>query len=103
MSTHPNPTATEPKREQKTYALAAELDVDAALLDDFVSNHPRPTPAIVLGWATAQGGDVAPDRVAAEVEEWLDSRLEKRTNRQPITAEELPTDGRLGPNAGGWR
>jgi len=104
MSTRPTAAEPEPNRtESNTYALAAELGVDAALLDDFVANHPRPTAAIVLGWANAQGGDAEPDRLAADVEAWLDSRLEKRNNRRPITREELPTDGRLGPNASGWR
>ena len=102
MSTRPNAAEPEPNRPQNDlYALAAQLGVDAALLDDFVSTHPRPTAAIVLGWANRHG-DVEPDRHADDVEAWLARRIERRNNRKPIAPEELPTDGRLGPNSEGW-
>ena len=67
-------TETKPNAPN-THQLAAELGVDATLLDRFVSDHPSPTAPIVLGWATRVGHPQAEPAVLREdVEAWIDGR-----------------------------
>ena len=102
MTTHTDTRTAATNRTPTTHQLAAELGVDASLLDDFVSHHPNPTTAIVLGWVNRHT-DAPPDRHAADVEAWLGRRLERRDNRDGVTRADLPADRRLGPHGGGWR
>ena len=58
-----------------THQLAAELGVDAGLLDRFASDHPNPTAPIVLGWAVTHGElRIHPERLRPDVEAWIDAR-----------------------------
>jgi len=82
-------------RTPTTHQLAAELGVDAALLVQFVEEHPRPTPAIILGWANAN-----PEKLLDDVEEWL-AYFKYKGSRPTISVDDLPDDHRLGPK-GGW-
>lgn len=102
MATNTEARTPGANRTPTTHQLAAELGVDAALLDEFVSHHPNPTTAIVLGWVN-RFADADPSRHGSDVEVWLDERRKQREQRDGITREDLPTDKRLGPNAGGWR
>lgn len=75
-----------------THQLAAELGVDARLMCDFVDNHHRPTPAAILGWASAHGDLRAPpEQLRPDVEAWLDERERRsRAGRsdEPVDVED---------------
>ena len=80
-------TDTKPNDAPDTYALASELGVDATLLDRFVEEHPRPTPAIVLGWAFDRAELPAPpEDLREDVAAWLDARP---SGGRPASEEEL--------------
>ena len=58
-----------------TREVADALGVDDTLLDAFVSSHPDPTPAIVLGWARTRGELRShPEQLRPDVATWLDER-----------------------------
>ena len=91
MSTH-TPTDRRPDRKTTdapdTYAIAAELGVDATLLDRFVDEHPNPTAPIVLGWAFDRAElPRPPEALRDDVEAWLDGRGRPPATR--FTEEEL--------------
>ena len=79
-------TTTDRRTEHRTNApdtrqLASELGVDARLMTDFVAHHPRPTAAIVLGWARTNGHlRIHPEKLKPDVEAWLDARPEPTTD-----------------------
>ena len=74
-----------------TYALAAELNVDARLLEDFVNWHHDPTAPIVLGWAFDHGElPRAPEHLRDDVEAWLAARP---TDARAASEEELRETG----------
>jgi len=55
-----------------TYQLAAELNVDAVVLRQFVKRHPNPTAPTVLGWAHGHNGlTTDPAALRDDVEAWL--------------------------------
>jgi hypothetical protein len=83
---------TETNRDEpNTHQLAAELGVDARLLDRFVSDHPNPTAPIVIGWAHARGElRCHPEQLTEDVEAWIDAR--PTPTHEPL---EVPDDGRL--------
>jgi len=83
-------------RTPDTHQLAAELNVDAALLREFVDHHPNPTAAIVLGWVNREG-DADPSKHTEDVENWLDAYTARSTPEPtPVSlADDLADDGRL--------
>lgn len=90
MSTKtPNDRRTDPQTPD-TAALAAELGVDARLLEAFVDEHTAPTAEIVLGWARTHGElRVHPERLRPDVAAWVEARDRRETERVGVTEEEL--------------
>jgi hypothetical protein len=75
-----------------THQLAAELGVDATLLNRFVGDHPNPTAPIVIGWAHGRGElRCHPEQLRGDVEAWLDT-VGRHADGDPV---EVPEDGRL--------
>jgi hypothetical protein len=73
-----------------TASLAADLGVDARLLEAFVREHTAPTAEIVLGWARTHGDlRVHPERVRDELAAWIDATAGRDTDRNGVTEEEL--------------
>lgn len=97
MATNPDTRTAVTNRKPNTHQLAAALGVDAELLVRFVEEHPRPTPAIILGWANAE-----PDKLLDDVEEWLAFYKHRKARSEPtaISVDDLPDDHRIGPKEG---
>lgn len=75
MSTDSNANTRPRTDAPNTHQLAAELGVDAELLDRFVADHPNPTAPIVLGWAHRTGRlQAAPEHLRDDVAAWIDAR-----------------------------
>jgi len=92
MSTDSKPKTETRPDAPNTHQLAAELGVDARLLDEFVAAHPNPTAPIVIGWAHGRGElRCHPEQLRGDVEAWLDT-VGRVTEPTPV---DVPDDGRL--------
>ncbi|QAU11319.1 hypothetical protein EKH57_00015 (plasmid) [Halorubrum sp. BOL3-1] len=91
MSTTPrDDRRTETTNAPDTHALAAELGVDATLLQRFADEHPNPTAPIVLGWAVTRGElRVHPERLRDDVAAWIDATAGRDTEPLGVTEEDL--------------
>jgi hypothetical protein len=90
MSTTPPDDRRTDTRSPDTHALAAELGVDARLLEAFVDEHTAPTAEIVLGWARTHGElRVHPERIRDDLAAWVKARDRRETDRLGLTEEEL--------------
>ena len=100
MSTTPrDDRRTETRDKPDTHALAAELGVDARLLEAFVREHPNPTAPIVLGWAVTRGELRAhPEQLRDEVSAWIDATAGRDSEPLGVTEEDL-RETRLRPYA----
>ena len=91
MSTqNANDRRTETNDEPDTHALAAELGVDARLLEAFVDEHPNPTAPIVLGWARSRGElRIHPERLRDDVDAWIEAHAGRDVEPLGLTEEDL--------------
>jgi len=77
---------TGPDNQLDHFEIAARLEVDAAILDRFVTDHPNPTAPIVLGWAEADPAH------REAVERWLAAREDRATDRTDDLLDEVDTE-----------